>query len=246
MVSCRDILWKEWSPDCFPASCGSDRSVIIYDLRTSMPVSKTVLKFACNAVNWNPMEAFNFAVASEDHNGEPPATPSRPRALLIQVPSLHIRLAEDGPSPERAQGPRRGCHGRGILAHRRGACNSFLRPHNTSMEPRQGPFSGRLPYEAHAKGFPSQGESATSPPWTLGRQANTDCFLPSLPPTASTFFRAATTAIFGYGGPMRPAAKASSRHANARPRSTTRLSSRDTSTCPRSDAFTGTGTCRRL
>lgn len=50
------------------ASAASDRSVILYDLRTSAPLHKTVLTLASNAISWNPMEAFNFAVANEDHN----------------------------------------------------------------------------------------------------------------------------------------------------------------------------------
>lgn len=50
------------------ASCATDRSIVLYDLRTSMPLAKTVLNFASNAISWNPMEAFNFAVANEDHN----------------------------------------------------------------------------------------------------------------------------------------------------------------------------------
>lgn len=50
------------------ASAGLDRSVVLYDLRTSSPVSKTILALASNAIAWNPMEAFNFAVANEDHN----------------------------------------------------------------------------------------------------------------------------------------------------------------------------------
>lgn len=50
------------------ASTATDRSIVLYDLRTSMPLAKTVLNFACNSISWNPMEAFNFAVASEDHN----------------------------------------------------------------------------------------------------------------------------------------------------------------------------------
>lgn len=33
-----------------------------------VPVIKTVLQFACNRVVFNPMEAMNLAVASEDHN----------------------------------------------------------------------------------------------------------------------------------------------------------------------------------
>ena len=50
------------------ASCATDRSVILYDMRTSSPVSKVVLRLASNAISWNPMEAFNFACANEDHN----------------------------------------------------------------------------------------------------------------------------------------------------------------------------------
>ncbi|KAJ2894282.1 U3 small nucleolar RNA associated protein [Zalerion maritima] len=50
------------------ATCATDRSIILYDLRTSSPLGKTVLNFASNRIAWNPMEAFNFAVASEDHN----------------------------------------------------------------------------------------------------------------------------------------------------------------------------------
>ncbi|KAI9737383.1 MAG: rRNA-processing protein sof1 [Cirrosporium novae-zelandiae] len=50
------------------ASCANDRGVVLYDLRTSSPISKTVLRLTSNAISWNPMEAFNFAVANEDHN----------------------------------------------------------------------------------------------------------------------------------------------------------------------------------
>ncbi|KAG6020514.1 hypothetical protein E4U41_002823 [Claviceps citrina] len=50
------------------ASCSNDRSLVIYDLRTSTPVARTVLSFASNRLAWSPMEAFNLATASEDHN----------------------------------------------------------------------------------------------------------------------------------------------------------------------------------
>jgi DDB1- and CUL4-associated factor 13 len=49
-------------------SSGTDHSIVLYDLRTSSPLSKATLTFSCNALAWNPMEAFNFAAASEDHN----------------------------------------------------------------------------------------------------------------------------------------------------------------------------------
>ncbi|KAI9766733.1 MAG: rRNA-processing protein sof1 [Geoglossum simile] len=50
------------------ASAATDRSIVLYDLRTSSPLTKVILRLACNAISWNPMEAFNFAAASEDHN----------------------------------------------------------------------------------------------------------------------------------------------------------------------------------
>ncbi|KAI0420433.1 WD40-repeat-containing domain protein [Xylaria grammica] len=50
------------------ASCSSDRSIILYDLRTSSPLGRTTLKFGLNKIVFNPMEPMNFVVASEDHN----------------------------------------------------------------------------------------------------------------------------------------------------------------------------------
>ena len=50
------------------ASAATDRSIVLYDMRTSSPLSKAILGLASNAISWNPMEAFNFAVANEDHN----------------------------------------------------------------------------------------------------------------------------------------------------------------------------------
>lgn len=50
------------------ASTALDRSVVLYDIRTSSPLSKATLRLSSNAVCWNPMEAFNLACANEDHN----------------------------------------------------------------------------------------------------------------------------------------------------------------------------------
>ena len=50
------------------ASAATDRAVVLYDLRTSSTLARTVLSLQTNAIAWNPMEAFNFACASEDHN----------------------------------------------------------------------------------------------------------------------------------------------------------------------------------
>lgn len=49
-------------------STATDRSIVMYDLRTSSALAKVILRLASNAISWNPMEAFIFAVANEDHN----------------------------------------------------------------------------------------------------------------------------------------------------------------------------------
>lgn len=50
------------------ASAGTDRSIILYDLRTQSPITKVFLEMRTNAISWNPMEPFNFSIANEDHN----------------------------------------------------------------------------------------------------------------------------------------------------------------------------------
>ena len=50
------------------ASCAADRSIILYDIRQSVPMRKVVLKMNSNAICWNPLEAMLFTVANEDHN----------------------------------------------------------------------------------------------------------------------------------------------------------------------------------
>lgn len=49
------------------AACGSDRSIILYDIRGQSPIRKVVLKMRSNSLCWNPMEAFVFTVANEDY-----------------------------------------------------------------------------------------------------------------------------------------------------------------------------------
>ncbi|CAJ2511653.1 Uu.00g072780.m01.CDS01 [Anthostomella pinea] len=46
----------------------TDRSITLFDLRTSAALSRTFLDFYCNKLAWNPVEPMNFAVCSEDHN----------------------------------------------------------------------------------------------------------------------------------------------------------------------------------
>lgn len=51
------------------ASAGSDNSIVLYDIRTNSPIQKVVTNLRTNCLSWNPMEAFNFASGSDDHNG---------------------------------------------------------------------------------------------------------------------------------------------------------------------------------
>ncbi|CCF60166.1 hypothetical protein KAFR_0J00980 [Kazachstania africana CBS 2517] len=50
------------------ASTGSDNAIVLYDLRTNSPTQKIIQTMRTNAICWNPMEAFNFVIANEDHN----------------------------------------------------------------------------------------------------------------------------------------------------------------------------------
>lgn len=50
------------------ASTGSDNSIVLYDLRTNSPTQKIVQTMRTNSICWNPLEAFNFVIANEDHN----------------------------------------------------------------------------------------------------------------------------------------------------------------------------------
>lgn len=49
------------------AACASDRSVILYDTRDTVPLRKVVMNLKTNKLCWNPMEAFGFTCANEDY-----------------------------------------------------------------------------------------------------------------------------------------------------------------------------------
>ena len=61
------VRFNPIEPDVF-ASCGSDRSIALYDVRTQTPIRKLVMQNKSTKLSWNPMEAFNFTVANEDTN----------------------------------------------------------------------------------------------------------------------------------------------------------------------------------
>lgn len=51
-ISC--VAWNQVETSIL-ASAGLDRSIVLYDLRTSMPLAKTILNHASNKISWNPM-----------------------------------------------------------------------------------------------------------------------------------------------------------------------------------------------
>ncbi|KAJ8353778.1 hypothetical protein SKAU_G00213450 [Synaphobranchus kaupii] len=50
------------------ASCASDRSIVLYDMREATPLKKVIMNLRSNTLCWNPMEAFHFTCANEDYN----------------------------------------------------------------------------------------------------------------------------------------------------------------------------------
>lgn len=65
---CDSVVAVQFNPtesDVF-ATCGSDRGVALFDVRSHTPLRKLVMLRRANRAAWNPREAFNFVVASED------------------------------------------------------------------------------------------------------------------------------------------------------------------------------------
>uniref|UniRef100_A0A674B3A4 DDB1- and CUL4-associated factor 13 n=1 Tax=Salmo trutta TaxID=8032 RepID=A0A674B3A4_SALTR len=50
------------------ASCASDRSIVLYDMREATPLKKVIMNMRSNTLCWNPMEAYNFTCSNEDYN----------------------------------------------------------------------------------------------------------------------------------------------------------------------------------
>lgn len=50
------------------ATTSSDRAVTLFDMRKPAPLRKVILTMRSNQICWNPMEAFKFTVANEDHD----------------------------------------------------------------------------------------------------------------------------------------------------------------------------------
>ncbi|KAI9315828.1 DDB1 and CUL4-associated factor 13-like protein [Dichotomocladium elegans] len=65
--SYQTVKFNQVQPNIF-ASSGTDRTVVLYDIRTNQQLSKLVMTMRTNAIAWNPIEAYTFVTANEDHN----------------------------------------------------------------------------------------------------------------------------------------------------------------------------------
>lgn len=61
------IKFNQVQTDVF-ACVANDRSIILFDCRRNDYLRKVVLQMRSNSISWNPMEAYHFTVANEDHN----------------------------------------------------------------------------------------------------------------------------------------------------------------------------------
>ncbi|XP_077455371.1 DDB1- and CUL4-associated factor 13 [Stigmatopora argus] len=50
------------------ASCASDRSIVLYDMREAAPLKKVIMTMRSNTLCWNPMQAYYFTCCNEDYN----------------------------------------------------------------------------------------------------------------------------------------------------------------------------------
>jgi WD repeat and SOF domain-containing protein 1 len=50
------------------ASTGIDRSLVLYDLRTSQPLHKTILANKSQCIAWNPYQPLHFSAGNDDGN----------------------------------------------------------------------------------------------------------------------------------------------------------------------------------
>ena len=210
------------------ASTAMDRSVVMYDLRTSSPLSKLVLQLASNAVSWNPMEAFNFAVANEDHNVYIFDMRKMDRAL--NVLKDHVAAVMDVEFSPTGEDLVTASYDRTVRLWNRANGHSRDIYHTQRMQ------RYVLSFLVLSSTFLQIHESnlfiVSSPP--------------SSPPTTSTSSLDRTMATSDSGVPMPPTAVESRVLANGPSWSTTRLWLTDTLTCPRSEESSASVMCRRL
>ncbi|KAK4577647.1 hypothetical protein RGQ29_027954 [Quercus rubra] len=61
------VRFNPGHPDLL-ATSASDRSITLYDIKTTIPIKKLIMQTKTNSIAWNPMEPMNFTAANEDGN----------------------------------------------------------------------------------------------------------------------------------------------------------------------------------
>ncbi|XP_030932505.1 DDB1- and CUL4-associated factor 13 [Quercus lobata] len=61
------VRFNPGHPDLL-ATSASDRSITLYDVKTTIPIKKLIMQTKTNSIAWNPMEPMNFTAANEDGN----------------------------------------------------------------------------------------------------------------------------------------------------------------------------------
>ncbi|KAF3962528.1 hypothetical protein ACB098_06G116000 [Castanea mollissima] len=61
------VRFNPGHPDLL-ATSASDRSITLYDIKTTVPIKKLIMQTKTNSIAWNPMEPMNFTAANEDGN----------------------------------------------------------------------------------------------------------------------------------------------------------------------------------
>ncbi len=124
----------------------------LYDARMGTPLRKLVMLRRANKLAWNPREAFNFTVASEDNNLY--SFDMRKLDIATSVHKDFVSVCHIiGLPPEAAAShacSRAGRDGRGLLAHRTRVCSRFLRPLGPHLPMQWWPQPGGVSHETDA------------------------------------------------------------------------------------------------
>ena len=64
----RAVRFNPAEPSLLVAAGGSDRALVLFDVRAATPLRKLIMQTRATAAAWNPVEPFNLVAASEDTN----------------------------------------------------------------------------------------------------------------------------------------------------------------------------------
>lgn len=219
----------------------SDRGITVHDIRAGSSLRKVTMQTRANACAWNPMEAFNFVLASEDHNLYTFDMRKPSRALMVHedhvAPVLDVDYSPTGTEfasgsydrSVRVWGAQDG-RSRTVYHTKRMQRIFCVRVSSDARFVVTGSDDTNVRCAALAHAGPrASGARARRAPATLIR------------PNRRAAPRALSAA--DCGRPSRTRSLARCCRARSPRRSTARRSSSGTSTCPKSAASRGTSTC---